>query len=704
MYDFTWASPKVRRNWELVASRTSEARPSRFPLVRERREQHTHVIAHVFVEVADLVGVGVLHQVHGARVGERGDVDVHPVDAELGELEVAEQVLTLERDVLLVEREQPAVHAREEPRDPQRAGSARDGLAHPVDSGVAAEAAVDAADRADVAVEALVALLELAAARHDLVHLVPLRRASSLRGAGQVQRADGLFAGPFGIGVPACPEQRLGGDGCGRLLPALLDDVALREARAVEAVDHLLHGAVEVGGGREDVCDVQAAGARAAGMGLAQHTAHDLLHTHPRSPVRHRREHVGEGAVPPLGECLDGDDEAYRAVAGHEVAAADLVDVAGAHGHLLGRYARLDEAGAQQLVGLRAGGVAPLGLEEHDRADVAACPALVGLGDRLQPALEHDGVLDYGALVGSAVHHHGELHHLLALELARGGLGDHVGPPRVGRRGELQHEAGVEVPEHVDGEPAAGVMALVHHHERVGACERRDERGVVGAVDVEGGAAGALELREAGERGVLRVGAPALFVLERVVGEHEHREAVAHGVRVEATAGEAVFLREHLDAPREVAVERLAQEVVGVPQVPERLGENFPARHEPHHDLVVGGQGVEDASDRRRAYERLAAARGDLGAHARHAGEVVVVRSDAALSGSEPGGAEEHAVGGRRVADHRVGARVAADLPQNVALVGFELHGYILAIWDGICLNTTPAASSWPVERMHRFA
>lgn len=207
-------------------------------------------------------------------------------------------------------------------------------------------------------------------------------------------------------------------------------------------------------------------------MGLAQHAAHDLLHAHPRGPVRHRREHVGEGAVPSLGERLDGDDETYRAVAGHEVRAADLVDVAGSHGNLLGGDARLDEAVAQQLVGLRAGGVAPLGLEENDRADVAAGPALVGLGDRLQPALEHDGVLDHGSLVGPAVDHHGELHHLLALELARGGLGDYVGSPRIGRRGELEHEARVEVPEHVDGEPAARVVALVHHHERVRARER----------------------------------------------------------------------------------------------------------------------------------------------------------------------------------------------------------------------------------------
>lgn len=81
-----------------------------------------------------------------------------------------------------------------------------------------------------------------------------------------------------------------------------------------------------------------------------------------------------------------------------------------------------------------------------------------------------------------------------------------------------------------------------------------------------------------------------------------------------------------------------------------------------------------------------------------------MVGRHAVLAGCEAGGAEEHAVGGRRVAEHRVGARVAADFLQYVALVSLELHGYILAIWDGICLNATPAASSWSGESAHRFA
>ena len=115
------------------------------------------------------------------------------------------------------------------------------------------------------------------------------------------------------------------------------------------------------------------------------------------------------------------------------------------------------------------------------------------------------------------------------------------------------------------------MVAFVHNHNRIRAREGGYECGVVGALHIHRRARIALIGGEAGERGVLGVGTPAVLVLERVVGEYEDCELLAHGRGGKAPAPEAIFLVEHFHAPTEVAVERHTQEVLRVSHVLEGL-------------------------------------------------------------------------------------------------------------------------------------
>ena len=130
-------------------------------------------------------------------------------------------------------------------------------------------------------------------------------------------------------------------------------------------------------------------------------------------------------------------------------------------------------------------------------------------------------------------------------------------------------------------------MALVHDDNRVRTGQSRDERGIVGALYIHRRAHILLVGSESGERGVLCVGAPPVLVLEGIIGKNEQRKLITHSRSAERAAPKSVLLVEHLHASREVAVEAHAQEVLGVPEVTERLYENLPPRHEPYHNFIV---------------------------------------------------------------------------------------------------------------------
>ena len=368
-------------------------------------------------------------------------------------------------------------------------------------------------------------------------------------------------------------------------------------------------------------------------VGLPQHAAYDLLHAHLGRLVCNGRQDVGEGAVPSLGERLHGDDVADGAGARHQVGVAELVLAAHADGYLLGGNARVHKLLFQLLVGLGVLGTLRLGLQQRDRADVPAALGLGVGGHHLELMLQQDGVLHDLALAASAVDDHGQLDHLLVLELSGRHAGYHV--RALARRGrELQHESRVQVAQHLHREAALGVVRLVHHDDGVRPREGRNQRRIVGALDVVRLPGAALVVGQLHERRVLGEGAPPVLVLEGVVGQHEHGELVLHRRAREPAPAQAVLLVKHLHPVGEVAVERHAQRVRRVAQLPQRLLQYLLARHEPHHHVGGAlGKLFADNVDGVGGDERLAAAGGHLHANLGGAVQVVGVAGDAVRAG-----------------------------------------------------------------------
>ena len=369
-----------------------------------------------------------------------------------------------------------------------------------------------------------------------------------------------------------------------------------------------------------------------------------------------------------------------------------------------GGYAGVDELLSQPLVGLGVVSTLGLGLQQRDGADVPASLRLGVAGHELELAPQQDGILHDLALALAAVDDYGQLHHLLVLELPRGHAGDDV-RPLSRRRGELQDEAGVEVAQYLERQAALRVVRLVHHNDGVRACEGRDERRVVGALDVAGLPGPSLVLRELRERRVLREGAAPVLVLKGVVRKDEHGELVLDGRAAEGAPPKAVLLVQDLDPVGEVAVERHAQGVRGVAQLPERLLQDFLARHEPDHGvrgavrklLADDVQGV--GGD-----VRLAAPGGHLDADLGRAAKVVRVALDAVSADHQAIVSEVSVVRSCRVPTARVVTEIRAEALQHIALIVLEFHFYILAICRGICLKRTPSLSSVASSSTHLSA
>ena len=125
------------------------------------------------------------------------------------------------------------------------------------------------------------------------------------------QRQLRRFAADRGRGfqrVEADIEQRLGQLACG-LAETVGDDVG------VGLVHRILPAACRVG--------------------HAQHAAQQLLDVLVAVHLRHRTEHIGEGAVPAFLQCLLGDDDFDGAIPGEQVDTVDLALVAGGDGDAL---------------------------------------------------------------------------------------------------------------------------------------------------------------------------------------------------------------------------------------------------------------------------------------------------------------------------------------------------------------------------------
>ena len=219
------------------------------------------------------------------------------------------------------------------------------------------------------------------------------------------------------------------------------------------------------------------------------------------------------------------------------------------------------------------------------------------------------------------------------------------------------------------------MVRLVHHDDGVRPREGRNQRRIVGALDVVRLPGAALVVGQLHERRVLGEGAPPVLVLEGVVGQHEHGELVLHRRAREPAPAQAVLLVKHLHPVGEVAVQSHAQRIRRVAQLPQGLLQYLLARHEPHHDVGrplgklfayhVNGVGGD---------ERLAAAGGHLHANLGRAAQVVGVAGDAVRAGHQPVVGQVPVVSGRGVPAAGKATQVGAQVCQYLALIALEFH------------------------------
>ncbi len=155
----------------------------------------------------------------------------------------------------------------------------------------------------------------------------------------------------------------------------------------------------------------------------------------------------------------------------------------------------------------------------------------------------------------------------------------------------------------------------------------------------------------------------------------------------------------------EVAVYGHAKRVSRVAQLPESLGQNLLAWHEPHNDVGRPvGQPIADKAEGIGGNEGFASASRHLHAHAGYAGKRIVITRYAALAWLQPVIGEISAVGIGGASSLTVAGQVLGEVVEDLPLVVLELHDYILAISRGICLYRTFIAFRAPSSRTHRSA
>ena len=109
-----------------------------------------------------------------------------------------------------------------------------------------------------------------------------------------------------------------------------------------------------------------------------------------------------------------------------------------------------------------------LGLNQHDRAQVLRARPLIGLGQFFQRITPGDGIAQTLLPVRFRLQHHGQLDHLLRLQLGRRDAVQHVrgSSLKIRCRGQLHHAAGAEAGQHIEGQFRSAVVRFVHDHKR----------------------------------------------------------------------------------------------------------------------------------------------------------------------------------------------------------------------------------------------
>ena len=401
--------------------------------------------------------------------------------------------------------------------------------------------------------------------------------------------------------------------------------ILVAESCTVQSLDDVLHGSVKIVGGSQHIGHIQSRLCVLACMGQTEDTPQNLLHIHLTGFVGKGRKNIGKGAIPALFQRIDRDDIANRAIGRHQIHIFQFVHISRANGNLLCRDASVHQLVPQFFKGGSVLLAFWLCLEQGDGANIFARFGILRICKFFQLISQINSVNQHIGLTVPVVNNHGQLDHVLALELHRVHIGDNVAL-LFRRSGQIQYEAGIEVFQHFKAEIRPGVVALVHNHQRVKLVDNLEQgcfirlfNGVVWL---------AKHLGKLGKIAVLLIGFQALLAAptERIIGQHHDGKLFGDGSGIEILAVQKLLLGVDLHAPAKIHVDFLTVGMLRVFEGFHRLHQNCVRGNKPHNRLCLGNrQSVKNGADGITGDKGLAAACGHLEAEVGDTGQNILI-------------------------------------------------------------------------------
>jgi hypothetical protein len=266
----------------------------------------------------------------------------------------------------------------------------------------------------------------------------------------------------------------------------------------------------------------------------------------------------------------------------------------------------------------------------------------------------------------------------------------------VGRRGELEYEAGREDLYHVDRELGRRVVALVHDDDGLLRAYGRDQGSLVRALVARG--------IEGYQARVLAIHLASFLVgrAEGVVAGDEDGDAAREGVGREVRAREGLGLGNGLYPAREEGLELAAIGVLGISQRGDSLREYGERRNIPDDETAAAHEGSREGGEGVAGEESLASSRRYLDADVRNPAQAV----DIAAIGLHALGEPVIAPRERGIAGCEVTREIGLDVGERRALKTLQLHCALPSIGKsrGNFLKTMPRDARNPGPRWQEGA
>ena len=160
--------------------------------------------------------------------------------------------------------------------------------------------------------------------------------------------------------------------------------VLIAESCAVQALDDVRHGVVEIVGRSQHIGHIECALRMLARMGQTENPSQNLLHINLACLIGKGRKDIGKGAIPALFQRIDRDNIANRTAWGHQIGVFQLVHIGGSNGNLLGGDSLVHQLVPQFFKGGRVLFALRLCLKQRDRTDIFTCLGVLCICDFFQ--------------------------------------------------------------------------------------------------------------------------------------------------------------------------------------------------------------------------------------------------------------------------------------------------------------------------------